>query len=435
MVRLFLSRSLLRLAYNSMTEGTMMLGNRDLADLCRYLDSGRIDRREFFRNALVAGASVSLSAALAAVPSAVEALETIEGPEKRAWELAKSAAAKAPKKTLTVLYPSGAVGNLSPYVDLWKKELGIEIELIEEPGATMHAKGMQEAVTRAGRYDVIQGTSVSLPDWADAGAILDLTDFVEKYKPDLFNENWGVVPPAANYGEYYKGRIYALWYDNDEWTLLLRSDYLSDPAEKEKFNKQFGYDLAVPDTWKQYDDQAKFFHRPEKKFFGSLEYRSRFYVKWVFMQRFASKGKVYFDADMNCQFELAGRSRNIGGAVGTQSLSSSGCFQFYLGLELQCLWSWRGLREPNLAIGLQIRQGAFYGPGDRRQSYWGADGRQQTSRRLSVAHANSTVWLVLGCREILDRPGARLRLHSVDAKPDHIGGCHPVPRRIRRSVP
>ena len=46
----------------------MMLGNRDLADLPRYLDSGRIDRREFFRNALVAGASVSLSAALAAVP-------------------------------------------------------------------------------------------------------------------------------------------------------------------------------------------------------------------------------------------------------------------------------------------------------------------------------------------------------------------------------
>ena len=128
----------------------------------------------------------------------------------------------------------------------------------------MHAKGMQEAVTRAGRYDVIQGTSVSLPDWADAGAILDLTDFVEKYKPDLFNKKWGVVPPAANYGEYYKGRIYALWYDNDEWTLLLRSDYLSDPAEKEKFNKQFGYDLAVPDTCKQYDEQTKFFHRPRK---------------------------------------------------------------------------------------------------------------------------------------------------------------------------
>jgi multiple sugar transport system substrate-binding protein len=281
-----------------------MLGNRDLADLCRYLDSGLIDRREFLRNAVVAGASASLGAALAAAPNgAAHALETIEGPEKRAWELAKSAAAKAPKKTLTVLYPSGAVGNLSPYVDLWKKELGIDIELIEEPGATMHSKGMQEAVTKAGRYDVIQGTSVSLPDWADAGAILDLTDYVDKYKPDLFDENWGVVPPAAYYGEIYKGRVYALWFDNDEWTLLLRSDYLNDPAERENFNKKFGHELAPPNTWKQYDDQVKFFHRPEKKFFGSLEYRSRFYVKWVFMQRFASKGKVYFDADMNCQFD------------------------------------------------------------------------------------------------------------------------------------
>src|SRR5262249_10150382 len=152
---------------------------------------------------------------------------------------------------LTVLYPSGAVGNLTPYVDLWKKELGIQIELIEEPGATMHAKGMQEAVTKSGRYDVIQGTSVSLPDWADAGAILDLTDYVDKYKPDLFDPNWGVVPPLAYFEEIYKGRVYALTCDNDEWTLLLRSDYLNDPAEKEKFNKQFGYDLAVPSTWKQ----------------------------------------------------------------------------------------------------------------------------------------------------------------------------------------
>ena len=96
---------------------------------------------------------------------------------------------EAEKKTLTLLIPTGSIGNMTPYVDKWKNELGIELEFIEEPDEVIHTKGMQEAVAKTGRYDVMMPTAMSYPDWIDSGVIYDLTDWVEKYDPEIFNED------------------------------------------------------------------------------------------------------------------------------------------------------------------------------------------------------------------------------------------------------
>lgn len=64
---------------------------------------------------------------------------------------------------------------MSPYAEVWKKELGITLEFIEEPDDVVHTKGMQEAVAKTGRYDVMMATAMSFPDWVDAGLIHDLT--------------------------------------------------------------------------------------------------------------------------------------------------------------------------------------------------------------------------------------------------------------------
>jgi multiple sugar transport system substrate-binding protein len=37
---------------------------------------------------------------------------------------------------------------MTPYVDKWKNELGIQLEFIEEPDEVVHTKGMQEAVAK-----------------------------------------------------------------------------------------------------------------------------------------------------------------------------------------------------------------------------------------------------------------------------------------------
>jgi multiple sugar transport system substrate-binding protein len=164
---------------------------------------------------------------------ATRAFAAISGPEERAWALAKEAAAKASKKTLTILIPTGSIGNMTPYVEKWKKELDISIEFIEEPDEVVHTKGMQEAVAKTGRYDVMMPTAMSYPDWIDSGVIYDLTDWVNKYDPELFNKEWGVVFPASHHAQLYNGRVAGLLCDGDQITLLCRDDYLKN-ADKMK---------------------------------------------------------------------------------------------------------------------------------------------------------------------------------------------------------
>jgi multiple sugar transport system substrate-binding protein len=279
----------------------MMKNRSAIEDLCTDYDEGRLTRRGFLTSLAAIGATTAVANYLATgAASAQEALTTISGPEARAWELAKAAAAKAEKKTLTLLIPTGSIGNMTPYVDLWKSELGIELEFIEEPDEVVHTKGMQEAVAKTGRYDVMMPTAMSYPDLIDSGVIYDLTEWTEQYKPELFNEHFGVVFPASHHAQLYNGRVAGLLNDGDQITLLCRSDKMAEKAKA--FEDTYGRAVAVPDTWAEYYDLAKFFHDPENGFYGSLEYRSRYYVKWMFMQRLMSKGMLYFDGDMNPTF-------------------------------------------------------------------------------------------------------------------------------------
>jgi ABC-type glycerol-3-phosphate transport system substrate-binding protein len=59
--------------------------------------------------------------------------------------------------------------------------------------------------------------------------------------------------------------------DGDVHTGTYRKDLFGDPAEKEAFKAKYGYDLAPPETWKQYYDIAEFFTRPDKNLWGTAE--------------------------------------------------------------------------------------------------------------------------------------------------------------------
>ena len=268
---------------------------------CEEFEAGALSRRAFLNRMAALGVTAGVANFISLSPmGATKALAEIAGPEERAWALAKEMAAKAEKKTLTLLIPTGSIGNMTPYADKWKNELGITLEFIEEPDEVVHTKGMQEAVAKTGRYDVMMPTAMSYPDWIDSGVIYDLTDWVDKYNPELFNPDYGVVFPASHHAQLYNGRVAGLLNDGDQITLLCRADYIADKAKA--FEDKYGYKLGTPNTWSEYFDIAQFMHDPDNKFYGSLEYRSRYYVKWMFMQRLASKGRLWFDGDMNPTF-------------------------------------------------------------------------------------------------------------------------------------
>ena len=264
-------------------------------------EAGGMTRRGFLGRLGALGVSTAIANVLVQSPlGASRAFAAISGPEERAWALAKEAASRATKRTLTLLIPTGSIGNMTPYVDKWKNELDIQLQFIEEPDEVVHTKGMQEAVARTGTYDVMMPTAMSYPDWIDAGVIFDLTDWVEKYNPELFNPEFGVVFPASHHAQLYNGRVAGLLNDGDQITLLCRQDMMD--AKAKAFEDRYGRAIGVPLTWTEYHELAEFMHDPANGFYGSLEYRSRYYVKWMFMQRLMSKGRLYFDGEMNPTF-------------------------------------------------------------------------------------------------------------------------------------
>lgn len=280
-----------------------MVAQASADDVLEAFDARTLNRRDALKRLTALGVKATIATIVLQSPlGARRAYAAINGPEERAWALAKSAAARATKRTLALLIPTGSIGNMTPYVEKWRNELGITLEFIEEPDEVVHTKGMQEAVAKTGRYDVLMPTAMSYPDWIDSGLIYDLTEWVERYNPDLFHPEWGVVFPASHHAQLYNGRVAGLLNDGDQLTLLCREDHLTNPDKAKAFADRFGRPLDVPKTWSEYADLARFMHDPANRFYGTLEYRSRYYVKWMFMQRLVSKGKLYFDADVNPTF-------------------------------------------------------------------------------------------------------------------------------------
>ena len=49
-----------------------------------------------------------------------------------------------------------------------------------------------------------------------------------------------------------------------------RKDWFEDPAEKAAFKAKYGRELAVPETWEEFQDVAEFFQRPDEKRYGCV---------------------------------------------------------------------------------------------------------------------------------------------------------------------
>lgn len=213
--------------------------------------------------------------------------------EDRAVKAAKALYASSSKKTISIMHPSGSGGNMAPFTEEWKALTGFDVELIQVPVTETHQKGMQEAVAKTGRYDLMLPAPLSLPDYAESGLALPLDDYFEKHNPEIFNGPNRLSYPVSDFGQKYNGKIYGLYCDGDWWLLNYRADKLAAAGDK------IDSPRSLADTWGRYDELAAKYTDKANDFWGALEYRSPFWNKFHWMTRFQSKGKLYFDEDMN----------------------------------------------------------------------------------------------------------------------------------------
>ncbi|MEV0283703.1 extracellular solute-binding protein [Kribbella sp. NPDC050820] len=153
---------------------------------------------------------------------------------------------------MTVLVEGGGKAELQPVADLYKKETGTTVELVELPYDGLYDRVQTELGSGKASFDVAALDAIWLSAFSAGVSPLDDL-FTEDVKRDLFP---GLVTEAQVGGSYVGMPV---WTNSE--ILYYRTDLFGDPKEKAAFQAKYGYPRVPPTTWKQYRDAAEFFTR------------------------------------------------------------------------------------------------------------------------------------------------------------------------------
>jgi multiple sugar transport system substrate-binding protein len=186
--------------------------------------------------------------------------------------LAATSLVAAPKE-LTILW---AQWDPADYLQQLAKEYpGATVKVVQEPWGSFADRFSVAMAAKGTEWDMVVGDSQWLGTGATSGQYLDLTKFMND------NKLVATVTPATlqYYGEYPTGskKYYAFPVEGDALGWAYRTDLFNDATEKANFKKKYGYDLAVPKTWKQFRDISEFFTRKDKGLYGSAIYTQKDY--------------------------------------------------------------------------------------------------------------------------------------------------------------
>jgi multiple sugar transport system substrate-binding protein len=194
--------------------------------------------------------------------------------------------------------PGNINALLGPELELqkeWEKQTGtlINARIIPQQPALANLRNNPD-------IDITVARTHEFPDLINERLVEDLTPHVEAFG---FKLNDG--PPDGfirlRLQGYFGDQLVAIPADGDVIIAYLRRDLLEDPKERAAFRKVHGRDLAIPATWKEYQDLITFFHRPDKGLYGSTEERAEATVWMYWLPRYLQQEAPYrrlFDKNM-----------------------------------------------------------------------------------------------------------------------------------------
>ena len=211
------------------------------------------------------------------------------------------AATQAPKITeLKILWAQWSPADyLQQIGNEYEKATGIKVTVVQEPWGSFGDRFFTEMAAKGTSWDMVVGDSQWLGQGATQGLYVDLTDFMKSNGIDK-----SVTPATLKYyGEYpaNSGKYYAYPTEGDADGWAYRKDLFENPDEQAAFKAEYGYDLAVPKTYAQLMDIAKFFTRPDAGLYGVAIYTQKDYdaITMGVENTFFSWGATWQDANNN----------------------------------------------------------------------------------------------------------------------------------------
>jgi multiple sugar transport system substrate-binding protein len=215
-----------------------------------------------------------------------------------AAEIAVKEAQKYKGQTITIVWEAGlqALDPLNFSGPKWEELTGIKVKVVEVPIDEMFTKIMQEYRAGTGAYDALNVIPAWMPDLANAGALEVLDPYVDKfgYRDELKT----IAPTYRDNQMTVNDKIYGFPDDGDTFVFYYRKDIFGEQANKDAFKAKFGYDLAAPKTWKEFDEIGQFLtDKYQPKMYGAAFFRQPPYGMYMFQERFRVEGGKFFDAD------------------------------------------------------------------------------------------------------------------------------------------
>jgi multiple sugar transport system substrate-binding protein len=201
-------------------------------------------------------------------------------------------------KTITIVWEAGlqSLDPLNYSGPKWEQLTGCKVKVVEVPTAEMFTKIMQEYRAGTGAYDALNVIPAWMPDLVQAGALEQLDSFVDKYG---FRAELQLIAPTYRDNQMkVNGKIYGFPDDGDVFLMYYRKDIFARPDLQKEFKAKYGYTLAPPKTWKQFDQIGSFLTDQLKGdgIYGASFFREPPYTMFMFEERFRNEGGRFFDA-------------------------------------------------------------------------------------------------------------------------------------------
>ena len=134
-------------------------------------------------------------------------------------------------------FPKGATASIA---GLWEQETGIKLKFVETNPASEYATNIRNASTKNGSFDLVTGAIEDTGDYAEAGLLRPLDDYVHKYRPSWNDPKYGYAGgrPTVQLFTQYNGRTYWVAFDNDTQPYVYRCGSLQQPQGEDGVRRQ-----------------------------------------------------------------------------------------------------------------------------------------------------------------------------------------------------